>query len=286
MITRVLVTVTTYPTLSNRHFETVCTAGFREDGSWIRIYPVPHRLLNFNKKYHKWQWIEVDLEKNPADRRPESYKISDIASLRLLDKIDGDKADWNLRKAWVNKGKTVFDDMTEVLRLKNESDFSLAVLHPVEILGFEVEKISDFEDYYRRLDNLKKKYEYDKAQMSLFGDEMAANESFEFAKKIPYRFKYHFKTKDGNERHLMIEDWEIGMLYLNCLKKDASPEKAVSDVRKKYEGFISQRDVHLFIGSQYRHHMKNAPNPFVIIGVFAPPKQLHMEPNLFDCLDN
>lgn len=45
MITRVLVTVMTYPTLSKNHFETVCTAGFREDGSWIRIYPVPHRLL-------------------------------------------------------------------------------------------------------------------------------------------------------------------------------------------------------------------------------------------------
>lgn len=45
MITRVLVTVMTYPTLSKNHFETVCTAGFREDGSWIRIYPVPHRLF-------------------------------------------------------------------------------------------------------------------------------------------------------------------------------------------------------------------------------------------------
>ena len=65
MITRVLVTVMTYPTLSKNHFETVCTAGFREDGSWIRIYPVPHRLLfQYDKpKYGKWQWIEADLEK-------------------------------------------------------------------------------------------------------------------------------------------------------------------------------------------------------------------------------
>ena len=56
MRTKVLVTVMTYPTLSKRHMETVCTAGFREDGSWIRIYPVPHRLLNLEAPmYKKWQ---------------------------------------------------------------------------------------------------------------------------------------------------------------------------------------------------------------------------------------
>lgn len=56
MKTRVLVTVMTYPTLSENHIETVCTAGFKENGEWIRIYPVPHRLLyKYNlKAYKKW----------------------------------------------------------------------------------------------------------------------------------------------------------------------------------------------------------------------------------------
>ena len=41
---RVLVTVKTYPTLSTKYGETVvCTAGVREDGTWVRIYPVPSR---------------------------------------------------------------------------------------------------------------------------------------------------------------------------------------------------------------------------------------------------
>jgi len=30
---RILITVKTYPTLSRKHGETVCTAGIREDGS-------------------------------------------------------------------------------------------------------------------------------------------------------------------------------------------------------------------------------------------------------------
>ena len=40
---RILVTVKTYPTLSRKYGETVCTAGIREDGTWVRIYPVPFR---------------------------------------------------------------------------------------------------------------------------------------------------------------------------------------------------------------------------------------------------
>ena len=44
-VERVLVTVKTYPCLSQKYDELVCTAGLREDGSWIRIYPVPFRKL-------------------------------------------------------------------------------------------------------------------------------------------------------------------------------------------------------------------------------------------------
>ena len=39
---RVLITVKTYPTLSSKYGELVCTAGIRaSDGEWIRIYPMP-----------------------------------------------------------------------------------------------------------------------------------------------------------------------------------------------------------------------------------------------------
>ena len=40
----------TYPTLSRKYGETVCTAGLLEDGSWIRIYPVPLDDCDFVKK--------------------------------------------------------------------------------------------------------------------------------------------------------------------------------------------------------------------------------------------
>lgn len=43
---QVLIAVKTYPTLSRKHGETVCTAGIRADGSGVRLYPVPFRRLD------------------------------------------------------------------------------------------------------------------------------------------------------------------------------------------------------------------------------------------------
>ena len=48
---KILVTVKTCPTLSRTYGETVCTAGVREDGSWVRLYPVPFRRLHEQEHY-------------------------------------------------------------------------------------------------------------------------------------------------------------------------------------------------------------------------------------------
>ena len=36
--------------------------------------------------------------------------------------------------------------------------------------------------------------------------------------KLPYKFYYRFKDDSGKSSRLMIEDWEIGQLYWNCLR--------------------------------------------------------------------
>ncbi len=69
---RILITVKTYPTLSSKYDELVCTAGLREDGSWVRIYPIPFRKLDYDSRYAKYQWIELNLVKNTSDPRPET----------------------------------------------------------------------------------------------------------------------------------------------------------------------------------------------------------------------
>jgi hypothetical protein len=72
---------------------------------------------------------------------------------------------------------------------------------------------------------------------------------------------------------MMIEDWEIGQLYWNCLARHAGNEKkALEDVRKKYfDDFAKTKDLHLFLGTTQAHHHLSL-NPFIIIGTFHPKK--------------
>lgn len=65
---KVLIAVKTYPTISEKYNELACTAGFREDGSWIRLYPIPFRLLDEDQQYKKYQWVEVDIARNKGDQ--------------------------------------------------------------------------------------------------------------------------------------------------------------------------------------------------------------------------
>jgi len=43
---KVLITVKAYPKPSGKYEELVCTAGLLNGNDWIRIYPVPFRLLD------------------------------------------------------------------------------------------------------------------------------------------------------------------------------------------------------------------------------------------------
>lgn len=275
MIVKVLVTVMTYPSLSNKHFETVCTAGFREDGSWIRIFPVPYRVLlgrDESKRYHKWQWIEVDLEQNLAhDKRRESYHIKDINSLSLLARIDNKRANWDLRTSWVLKNKKLYTNMSDLLEDTKRDNTSLAVLKPLKIVDVIYEK-EDMSKFKKKLKRQEDKYKAELLQMKLFEDEFEMSETFRFAEKVPYKFSYVFKTEDGKRRTLMIEDWEIGMLYRNMFQRYQNEDVACQKVREKYLK-MADDDLYLFLGTSFEWHMKNADNPYMVIGVFAPPKK-------------
>lgn len=55
---------------------------------------------------------------------------------------------------------------------------------------------------------------------------------------------------------MMIEDWEIGQLYWNSLKRHGGNEtKAVADVRKKYfDDFAKTKDLYFYLGTTQIHH--------------------------------
>ena len=270
-LTKVLVTVKTYPLLSTKYIETVCTAGFKEDGSWIRIFPVPFRMLNIYERFSKWQWIEVDLERNPShDERPESHHITSIDSLKILGSVDRHqgKADWDVRRMWMEKGKSIYTNMSELIRLAKNNTVSLAVLKPSDILDFVIEPKEDTSTDKRK--TIEEKLQAEISQLNVF-DEQTWKENFRLAEQIPFKFSYKFKTDDGKIRKLMIEDWEIMMLYRNCLDRCGGDISiACRQVKEKYLD-MAQKDLHLFLGTVFRNQRKNTPNPYVIIGVVPLP---------------
>jgi hypothetical protein len=264
-LTKVLIAVKTYPTLSSKYDELVCTAGFKEDGSWVRIYPIPFRKLEYHKQYSKYDWIEVDLDKNTSDFRLESYKPKSIeTAFKIIDHL-GTKDSWRLRKEIVLKN--VHTNMTALItEAKDETKYtSLAVFKPKEIIDFTIEKVE------REWDNKKlEKLKAHAQQLNLFKN---SENPFEVVQKLPYKFSYKFISDDGVLRTLMIEDWEIGALFWNSLKRNEGDEsKACKNVKAKYfEDFVKSKDLYLFLGTTREFHLI-APNPFVIIGTFHPKK--------------
>ncbi|MCL2117353.1 MAG: hypothetical protein FWH27_02890 [Planctomycetaceae bacterium] len=248
--------------------ETVCTAGITEEGRWIRIYPVPFRMLENEHQYKKHQWMSLPLVRNAKDFRPESHRVLCTDDIVLGKEIK----DWHERRQLIfHENSPVFTNVDELIaQAKDEQiNLSLASFKPQEILEFVIEKTAP--DWPQvKLDKLEAK----SRQQTLFQTPEDIRKELNVVEKVPYHFSYRLTDVTGKERTLKIIDWEVGVLYWNCLRAtNGNQEKAVQQVRQKYfDWIVKERDVYLFLGTTFEWH-KRAPNPFTIIGVFYPPYQ-------------
>lgn len=266
---KVLIAATTYPLPSRSYDELVCTAGFTERGEWIRIYPVPLKFLKGLRKEgkvksYKYTWLDLELKKRTDDFRPESFSPKDytFGDLKILAEI-GTENKWAerkvicLKKVYTNLNKLKEDS-------KDPRNVSLATFKPTSIMGLKI--IKDISEWKKVWADLRK-------QNNLFDDIIDIEKTIP---KLPYKFSYSFQDDEGNKACLMIEDWEIGALYWNCLKSAKGNESIVlQKVKDQYESkFLIEKDIYLFLGTTKEWHRRRTENPFVIIGVFYPPKNL------------
>ena len=264
---RILITVKRYPTLSRKYGETVCTAGIREDGSWVRIYPVPFRRLEEKQQYSKYDWLNCELARNPSDPRPETYRPVDAKELVPVDHI-GTEHSWAERRRLLLKTAKVYDRLDDLIALAKANALSLAVFKPTKVLDFtrdeeerdwDPEKLKQMRDAY--------------SQLELFEDN-AWRETFKVIPKLPYSFSYKFEDASGRQSELQILDWEAGALYWNCLRAvDGDESAALAKVHQKYFTEFANKDLHFFLGTTQQFHFV-APNPWVIIGVLPIPYEL------------
>ena len=271
---KVFITVKTYPTLSKKYAELVCTAGILDDGRWVRIYPLPFRKLDYDNRYRKYQWMELPLLKNTSDIRPESFKVADIEKIKLIGEPIGTKQNWMERKDIIFAKNKIYTNLKTLIQQANDNQLSLAIFKPKKIVDFVIKPVAR-QWNQENLAHLKTQ----SRQLSLFQTEEEVKKEFMIVDKLPYKFSYTFQDEKGKTSTLMIEDWEIGMLYWNCLKQTKGDEKkAVALVKEKYFNKFLTKDLFLFLGTTKQYHGW-AKNPFVIIGVFYPP--LEVQQSLF-----
>ena len=268
---KVLITVKTYPTLSKTHVELVCTAGLREDGSWIRLYPIPYRLLDEELRFPKWQWVRLPVVRRVKDHRQESYSPADLNRIDMLETM-GTADNWRERRRLVLKRSRVWTNMADLIEAAKQEKVSLATFKPARMLGLVIEEEEEREWSFAALKNVRQTLR----QGDLFR-EQEDTWAFMPAEKIPYGFYYRFEDEAGKESRLKIIDWEIGMLYRKCLRKARGHEAvACAKVREMYEARFFKMDLHLFLGTTHAWHDR-AQNPWMVVGVFPLPIELQGE---------
>lgn len=266
---RILIVVKTYPTLSKKYGETVCTAGVREDGSWVRMYPVPFRRLGEKQQYRKYDWVECRLVRNKTDMRPETFRPLDEAELQPVDHLDTHDI-WRARRDIVLHKCKVWTRLDDLIRAAKDNTHSLAVFKPAKVLDFVCEPVSRDWDITRvqHMRELTKQHD-------LF-DDNRWRETFRLVRKLPYKFSYVFEDAAGKRSTLMVLDWELGALFWNCLTtaggRPSDEPAALEKVRAKYMDEFLRTDLHFYLGTTQQFHSWG-DNPWLIIGALPIPHQ-------------
>jgi hypothetical protein len=234
---RVLITVLTYPHPSESYDELVCTAGVTPRGEWVRLYPIDYRYRPREQQFHKFQWIDVDLEARGAgnDIRKESRRPQ-LSSIQLVGRPIPTDDNWRGRCEIVDA--LHHSTMSELESRYDSDKTSLGVLRPVKVLDVVVEPAEkEWKGTWKDLHN----------QLRLFE---APPKKLE---KLPYKWSYVFTCADRSEPYTrMIEDWELGVLFLK-LRDEHGEERAAQMVRDRYLNVLAgaDRDIRFFMGTRF-----------------------------------
>ncbi len=224
---RILITVKTYPTLSRKYGETVCTAGVREDGSWLRMYPVPFRRLEDPEQYRKFDWLECDLIKSRTDPRPETRHPADMRQLRPVEHM-GTENNWRERRRFILQNAKVYSHLRTLIEGAKANTLSLAVFRPTKILDFV------WEEEAREWDANKLAEMRNQAHQGELFTEEAWRKTFQVIPKLPYSFSYRFADETGRQSEMQVLDWEAGALFWSCLRRHRDEKTTLTKVRAKY----------------------------------------------------
>jgi hypothetical protein len=243
---RILITVRTYPTISTRYVETVCTGGINDCGEWRRIYPVPLRYLEEDRQFTTFDIVEMAL-KDGDDGRMESRKPG--GSINIVGHVD----DWSVRCQWVNP------TICPSLAAMSSANRTLAPVAVKQVLEFLAEPCSA---------------EWTQEQKDLLKQELMFGERKPL-EKIPFEFRLRWQDEDGEEHNSLILAWEMYETWRSYRRDYPNPVEVMRD-KFMSDIFGPARKLSLFMGNHSRFR-----DIWMICGWFFPPREQANNESLF-----
>lgn len=249
---RVLIVVRTYPVPATKGIEVSCTAAITREREWMRLFPVPYRFLDEDKRFKKYQWIDVAVRRARNDPRPESYNLN-AASIEIVGSL-ASRGGWQARKDFLLPSRQ--ESLCQLERERAEKGSpTLGFFRPAQIA--RLTEPADPPDWTPQQRTLLGR------QLLPFGTAPKGE-----LEKVPFDFRYEFRCANSecNGHKLICTDWEMGQSYRSW-RRTYGPgwEEKFGD---KYEReFIDRRDLHFFVGTLHQF-----PTSWIIVGLFYPPK--------------
>jgi hypothetical protein len=221
------------PEPSRRHIETVCTGAITEDGEVLRLYPIPLRYLEREARYRLWTWARFEVQKNPSDKRKESYKVRE-GSIQVLAEVKG----WPERFALLQKA--IIPDRETLDELYHKDWTSIGVVE-IELINFYMQ-------------TRKKDWEKDKPYIKQFHlyAQLKPLEQLPIEMRLKFRCKNnpHCKTHESS-----LIGWQYMEAFRKFREKYGSGERAFEAMNQKLRSLFGDERKRAFalMGTHHRY---------------------------------
>ncbi len=258
---KILIWAKTYPELSKKHLETVCTAGMLPSGKPLRLYPIPYRYLkDGDDQFKLYHWITAGIAKNSDDPRPESYKI-DCDSIELGEFIPTTQDEWGNRSVWMFKDPSwQFESVDDLLKAQDERHTSIGVVAPREITKVEIVERSaeDAKNFEQKFAEVKKIHDAKRLQIDMFEQAIPPEmKKLDFVKSR-VQVSWLCKTPTCTGHRMQVLDW--GLCELQRRDGDA---KALGRMQELCR--LDTYGLRFFLGNLFLY-----PTSFMIVGMWYP----------------
>ncbi|REJ88262.1 MAG: hypothetical protein DWQ35_19985 [Planctomycetota bacterium] len=211
-----MVNCKTYPAVSQKYVETVCTGGVDRDGSFVRLYPIPFRFLDSEEQYKRWDVIRLRAYRDTKDPRPESWHLASGTQIKVVDSITTDRRRWD----WMSK--TVHDSAASMT--ENGVTNGCVEIEPLE--------------FYWQPD--KKEWTASQRNVIQQGDLFATGEQLQgLADRVPWQFRLKYREKStGREDDGKVLAWSLYQGFRRVRKQASDDEAALATIAERVRAGI------------------------------------------------